>query len=531
MHDIQRLSLPAGSTYKNENVFSAADRAKTYTDGPFAGRPMYSMGGQKLTYKEPDFWPDVGHAIGESLDFWGLLGKSIPGIAREAYDHVGGLLKDTLRPEQQSGKFTGTAPISMPIKVDENGVVDTYNYDEDMSAPPEYNNAVPMVVNRNREVGVRPWVKDIGRSFNDILNQFTKPVEGSPTGETVLSIPLNTGTFPPDQSMVEEIPAYNVEAELMNAIDAERTDRQIGEGSTFGSQGPVDNPFVQNVGVHSLPPGARFGFDTTSLDTPNYQGLVTAVPEDRTLQDSLGYESGPGRFHSDLTYPDREANPEWGGLRDVAGGLLGGGNLVDMATGLVLGNPASAAMKVAKDDSLPAGRRIGAGVAAGAMTLANTLGGPAAGILGLLGGIFNSLGYHQDTDEVTGNISVSQGGTLSGDTRGYLDDMGLRSPGGPGFEQSGSLNNFNFFDALAATRPDEKVDYKGVSTNSAGARNLAGLEHSGIGGVRDAIYAGDATGGWGRYNDPGMTADNSGWGGGGSAQDAADQQASDDAFA
>ena len=79
-----------------------------------------------------------------------VFGRVVPDLAGEAYDHVGGLLKDTLRPEQQSGKFTGTAPISMPIKVDENGVVDTYKYDEDMSAPPEYNNAVPMVVNRNR---------------------------------------------------------------------------------------------------------------------------------------------------------------------------------------------------------------------------------------------------------------------------------------------------------------------------------------------------------------------------------------------
>jgi hypothetical protein len=193
-----------------------------------------------------------------------------------------------------------------------------------------------------------------------------------------------------------------------------------------------------------------------------------------------------------------------------------------------MGNPASAAMKVAKDDSLPAGRRIGAGVTAGAMTLANTLGGPAAGILGLLGGIFNSLGFHQDTDEVTGNIRVSQGGTLSGDRRGELDDMGLRIPGGPGFEQSGLLNNFNFFDALAATRPDMRVDYKGVNTNSAGGRNLSGLENFGIGG---GIYDGDATGGWGSYDT--NTAGNSGWGGGPSAQDqdAADQYESDNYFA
>ena len=126
---------------------------------------------------------------------------------------------------------------------------------------------------------------------------------------------------------------------------------------------------------------------------------------------------------------------------------------------------------------------------------------------------------------------MSQGGTLSGDRRGELDDMGLRNPSNSGFEQSGLLNNFNFFDALAATQPDMRVDYKGVNTNSAGARNLSGLEHFNIGGVQDAIDAGDATGGWGSYDDPGMTADNSGWGGGGSAQDAADQQASEDAFA
>ena len=154
-----------------------------------------------------------------------------------------------------------------------------------------------------------------------------------------------------------------------------------------------------------------------------------------------------GPFRQDLSYPGREDSPEWGGLRDMAGGLLGVGNLVDMATGLVMGNPASAAMKVAKDGSLPAGRRIGAGATAGAMALGNMLGGPAAGILGLLGGFFNSLGFHQDTDEVTGNIAMSRGGTLSGDTSG---------PGGS-FYQSGSLNNFNFFDALAATPPNAIV--------------------------------------------------------------------------
>jgi hypothetical protein len=475
------------------------------------GRPLFSGSGHPLTYNDTPPTPfGALKELGENLS---LLGRDVFGrvLPQETGNFV-----DTLLAGQPYSPSPRTA-VRMPINVGDDGVVDTYNYDEDMSAPPEYNNAVPMVVNRNREVNVRPWVKDIGRSvsqtYNDILNRFTEEKLGSPTGETVLSIPLNNETTPVN-------PEAGLENEFRDTGSPGKytiqSDRQIGEGSTFGSQGPIDNPpidnpFVQNVGVHSLPPGARFGFDTTSLDTPNYQGLVTAVPEDRTLQDSLGYESGPGRFHSDLTYPDREANPEWGGLRDMAGGLLGGGNLADMATGLVMGNPASAAMKVAKDDSLPAGRRIGAGVTAGAAALANTLGGPAAGILGLLGGFFNSLGYHQDTDEVTGNLSVSQGGTLSGDTKGIFYD-GSYEPAGGSFEQSGSLNNFNFFDALAATQPDMRVDYKGVNTNSAGARNLSGLEHFNIGGVQDAIDAGDATGGWGSYDDPGMTADNSGWG-------------------
>lgn len=476
------------------------------------GRPLFSGSGHPLTYNDTPLTPfGAIKELGENLSLLGgdVFGRVLP-------QETGNFI-DTLLAGQPYSPSSRTA-VSMPINVGNDGVVDTYNYDEDMSAPPEYNNAVPMVVNRNREVNVRPWVKDIGRSvnqtYNDILNRFTEQKLGSPTGETVFSMPLNTGTFPPNQSMSVdnianpvEIPAYNAEAELMNAIDAEvpRTDRQIGEGSTYGSQGPIDNPFVQNVGVHSLPPGARYGFDTTSLNTPNFQGLVTAVPYNSSLQASFGYESGPGRFHSDLTYPDREANPEWGSLRDMAGGLLGGGNLVDMATGAIVGNPASAAMKVAKDESLSPGQRIGAGATAGAMALGNILGGPAAGIIGLLGGIFNSMGAYQDPDEVTGNISMSKGGTLSGDTDPNTT--------GGSFYQSGSLNNFNFFDDLASTQPNAVVNYKGLVTNAAGARNLSGLEHYyGSEITEDAISAGDATGGWGNVDDPGMTADNSGWG-------------------
>ena len=479
------------------------------------GRPLFSGSGHPLTYNDTPLTPfGAIKELGENLSLLGgdVFGRVLP-------QETGNFI-DTLLAGQPYSPSSRTA-VSMPINVGNDGVVDTYNYDEDMSAPPEYNNAVPMVVNRNREVNVRPWVKDIGRSvnqtYNDILNRFTEQKLGSPTGETVFSMPLNTGTFPTGQSMgvnnipnPVEIPAYNAEAELMNAIDNETYFNSSRPNLGYGSEefGPV----VQEVGLHSLPPGARYGFDTTSLNTPNYQGLVTAVPYNSSLQASFGYESGPGRFHSDLTYPDREANPEWGSLRDMAGGLLGGGNLVDMATGAIAGNPASAAMKVAKDESLSPGERIGAGATAGAMTLAHMLGGPAAGIVGLLGGLFNSLGYHQDTNEVTGNISMSKGGTLSGDTKGNFYD-GSYEPTGGRFEQSGSLNNFNFFDALAATNPTMGVDYKGLDTNAAGARNLSGLEHYyGSEMTEDAISAGDATG-WGyTADDMSVTADNSGWG-------------------
>ena len=115
------------------------------------------------------------------------------------------------------------------------------------------------------------------------------------------------------------------------------------------------------------------------------------------------------------------------------------------------------------------------------------------------------MGAYQDPSQVPGNISMSKGCTLSGD----MDP----STSGGGFYQSGSLNNFNFFDDLAATNPNAIVYYKGFETNAAGARNLSGLEHYyGSEMTEDAISAGDATGGWGDVDDPGMTADNSGWG-------------------
>ena len=438
---------------------------------------------------------DIGLLTGK--DFFGRV---VPELAGMAYDRFGNIIGDatnTLLAGQPYSPSPRTAA-SMPINVDDDGVVDTYKYDEDMSAPPEYNNDRMFPANifdSLPEVSVRPWVKDIGTSvsqtYNDILNRFTEPVEGSPTGETVLSIPLNTGTFPSNQSMSVdnianpvEIPAYNAKAELIDAIDNETYFNSSRPNLGYGSEefGPV----VQEVGLHSLPPGARFG-----------EGLVTSVPTNEVLNSAV---------KSKLTYPDRTPNPEVNtNLIDIGKGLLGGGTVGDMATGAMLGVPTSAAMKVAKDESLSPGERIGAGATAGAMTLASMLGGPAAGILGLLGGIFNSMGAYQDPSQVTGNISMSKGGTLSGD----MDP----STSGGGFYQSGSLKNFNFFDDLAATNPNAIVDYKGFETNAAGARNLSGLEHYyGSEMTEDAISAGDATGGWGDVDDPGMTADNSGWG-------------------
>lgn len=282
--------------------------------------------------------------------------------------------------------------------------------------------------------------------------------------------PITSSFNVPDQMFAQNMEKEGIDNEkVVYSMDS------LAPGADF-------NPFVQEVNLPSLPPEARFG-----------EGLVTTVPTDEVLDFNV---------KSKLIYPDRTPNPEVNtDIFNLGKGLLGGGNVGDMITGAIVGNPASAAMKVANDESLSPGQRIGAGATAGTMALVNMLGGPTAGIIGLLGGIFNSMGAYQDPDEVTGNISMSRGGTLSGDTSG---------PGG-GFYQTGSLNNFNFFDDLASTQPNATVNYKGLETNAAGARNLSGLEeYYGEQSTEDAIDAGDATGGWGSYDT--NTFEDSGWG-------------------
>lgn len=448
------------------------------------GRRIYSMNGTPLSYEPTlDFgtewlggaFKEMGQVAGQVLP--DIFGRVVPELAGMAYDRAGNIIGDatnTLLAGQPYSPSPRTA-LSMPL--------DSYNYDEDISVPPEYNNAVPTVRNYNREVSVRPYVQnafdDVSNFWNGIVGDPVQSVAPSGKAEVSVSLP-STANVDPEQGMVDAFNntgtpgAYTIQS-----------DREVGEAWGYGSQGPVDNPFVQEVGPHSLPPGIRYG-----------EGLVTSVP----LADPVE----PYNFNNNVSYPDRVANPEIGGLM--------GGNFADNARGFVIGSPANAALKVAEDESLTDGQRAGAAVTSGAMGVASALGGPAAGLVGLLGGIFNSLGYHQDTDEVTGNISLSKGGTLSGDTKGIFYD-GSYEPGGSSFYQTGSLNNYNFFDALASTQPDQVASYKGFETTSAGARNLAGLDHY-FGGdyTADAVAAGDATGGWGNYDDPGMSYDNSGLG-------------------
>lgn len=432
------------------------------------GRRIYSMNGTPISYEPiPDFLPWLGGALKETGQVIGqvvpdIFGRVVPQIAGEGLESA----KNTLLAGQPYSPSPRTA-LSVPL--------DPYNY-EDISVPPEYNNAVPTVKNYNREASVRPYVQNSFDAVSNLWNGVVgDPVQSvDPSGKAVISMSLpSTAEVDPEQGMVDAFNntgtpgAYTIQS-----------DREVGEAWGYGSQGPVDNPFVQEIGSHSLPPGIRFG-----------EGLVTSVPPAPTVE--------PYNFTNELSYPDRVANPEIGGLMS--------GNTSDNLRGLIIGAPANAALTVAEDKSLTDGQRTGAAIASGAMGLASALGGPAFGLVGLLGGIFNSLGYHQDTDEVTGNISMSRGGTLSGDLDG-------ENTGGS-FYQSGALNNYNFFDALASTQPDARVEYKGLDTSSAGARNLSGIElFYGGGSTADAIDAGDATGGWGQHDDPGMTADNSGWG-------------------
>jgi len=106
--------------------------------------------------------------------------------------------------------------------------------------------------------------------------------------------------------------------------------------------------------------------------------------------------------------------------------------------------PVGTAYKMATHPDLPSSAIPGA-LAVGAVP---TMMGGMAGPIGLLGGFLNSQGWYQDPSQVTGNLQLSSGGLLSGDTN---------QPGG-GFYQTGALNNANFMQDAAINNPDMMIN-------------------------------------------------------------------------
>ena len=104
------------------------------------------------------------------------------------------------------------------------------------------------------------------------------------------------------------------------------------------------------------------------------------------------------------------------------------------------------------------------------------LGGPATGLVGILGGIFNAMGAYQDPNEVTGNLALSNG-VLSGDTKGIFYD-GSYQPGGSGFYQTGELNNDNFLQDAAINNPDMMIDTGEQFGSTTGARNVQSVNEA-----------------------------------------------------
>ena len=146
----------------------------------------------------------------------------------------------------------------------------------------------------------------------------------------------------------------------------------------------------------------------------------------------------------------------------------------DIVMGAVTGGPVGTAYKYATNPNIPTGARVGAagmGLGAGALGL---LGGPATGLLGMLGGVFNALGAYQDPNEVTGNLTLSNG-VLSGDTN---------SAGGS-FYQTGDLNNDNFMQDAAINNPDMMIDTGEQFGSTTGARNVQSVNEA----IVDAAWA------------------------------------------
>ena len=124
-------------------------------------------------------------------------------------------------------------------------------------------------------------------------------------------------------------------------------------------------------------------------------------------------------------------------MADLNSGLPG---ISDVAS---IEGPAQVGFNYATNPGVPPSAQVGAGLL-GAAGLASTIG--LTSPIGFLGGLLNSLGAYQDPADVTGNLSVNQG-VLSGTTN---------QPGGS-FYQSGSKNNYNYFNDAAINNPNQSI--------------------------------------------------------------------------
>ena len=286
----------------------------------------------------------------------------------------------------------------------------------------------------------------------------------------------------------------------------------FGMGKTYPIDAPVEETLViDSTGERTLPTVSTDNFAITNkglLSNPNDDLALfqQMYPEERP-EINQTYFSGPiatpmvdnfGRSFIDYNNQNVSVPSNTGPINfsNTLEGVPGSVsdpevnlNVADLTEGAILGGPTASSFGLSNNPNATDGQRVGG--------VLGTIGSLAAGatmtgssIIGLLGGIFNAMGAYQDPSEVTGNI-VSQGGLLSGDISG---------PGGS-FTQTGGLNNYNFFDDLASTNPNQAVTYNGMQTNAAGARNLSGLDnYYGEGSTGDATAEGDATGGWGSYS-------------------------------
>jgi hypothetical protein len=275
-----------------------------------------------------------------------------------------------------------------------------------------------------------------------------------------------------------------------------------GMGKTYPIDAPVEETIIiDSTGERTLPTVSTDNFAMTNnytpeLNQPYFSGPIATPMVDNFGRFTIDYNTqdvsvpgntGPINFSNTL-----EGVP--GSVSDPEVNL----NVADLTEGAILGGPTASSFGLSNNPNATDGQRVG-GVLGTIGSLAAGATIPGSSIVGLLGGLFNAMGAYQDPSEVTGNI-VSQGGLLSGDISG---------PGGS-FTQTGGLNNYNFFDDLASTNPNQAVTYNGMETNAAGARNLSGLDnYYGEGSTGDATAEGDATGGWGSYSSD-MTADSYG---------------------